>query len=273
MTGALRYAAGLGCEAVQIFAKSPQQWKGREIPPELAAEMRALAPELGVAPLFTHTAYLINLGSDDDALWERSIAALADELGRGLALGAAGVVSHIGTDVYADTARAVARITEGIVAACGRAGGEAASLLLLENAAGSGRIFGGSFDELGALFSALDDTGLAAGMCLDTCHAHAWGHDLSSAGAWTTAMDSLEETCGVGRLRLLHANDCGYPLGSKRDRHAWIGDGAIGMDGFRAMVCEPRLADLPAVMEMPGDPPEKDAENLRRLRSARDACA
>jgi deoxyribonuclease-4 len=271
--GALRYAAEIGAEAVQVFAKSPQQWRGREIPEAMAAEVRTLVPELGVGPLFTHTAYLINLGSDDDALWERSTAALADELRRGELLGAEGVVTHIGTDPAGDTPRAVERIAEAVAAACSQAGEGSDRRLLLENAAGAGRIFGGSFDELGALLSALDDRELAPGLCLDTCHAHAYGYDLSSAEAWTTAMDELEAACGPGRLRLIHANDCGFPLGSRRDRHAWIGDGAIGMDGFAAMVCEPRLAESPAVMEMPGEVPVKDVENLRRLRSARDACA
>lgn len=271
--GALTYAAGLGAECVQVFAKSPQQWAARPLDPQLAAETRRLARELDIVPLFTHTAYLINLGSQDDALWRRSIDALAEELRRGEALGAAGVVTHIGTAAACSLEEAVARIATGVELACGAAGEGSERLLLLENTAGAGNAFGGSFEELGALFGSLDDAGVICGLCLDTCHAHAFGHDLSSADAWRAALDTIATCCGPGRLRLLHANDCGYPLGSKRDRHAWVGDGAIGYAGFRAMVCEPRLADVPIVMEMPGEAPDKDVINLERLKSARAACA
>ena len=147
------------------------------------------------------------------------------------------------------------------------------ALLLLENGAGAGSSFGGSFEELGAVFALVDAAGLDVGLCVDTCHAHAYGHDLSSSDAWTAAIDAIEDTCGRGRLRLLHANDCAFPRGSHRDRHAWIGDGEIGIAGFEAMACQERLAEVSAVMEMPGEAPDKDLVNLSRLRSARDACA
>lgn len=268
---AVAYAADLGAECVQVFAKSPQRWAASPLDPAYAAEARTLALASGM-PLFTHTAYLINLGSTDAALRSRSIAALADELQRGERLGAAGVVTHIGTDTEGDLERAADRIAEAVAEACRDAGHECGRLLL-ENTAGAGSAYGGSFEELGALFERLDALEVDAGLCLDTCHAHAYGHDLTSAEGWTRAIDALERCCGERRLRLLHANDCGFPLGSKRDRHAWIGDGAIGYAGFEAMVCEPWLRDLPAVMEMPGEAPDKDVENLSRLKTARDACA
>jgi len=273
LRGALTYAAEVGAECVQVFAKSPKRWYAPDLDPTLAAEVRDLAPACGVAPLFTHTAYLINLGSADDALWLRSTDALADELRRGAALGARGVVTHIGTNPYGDVALAASRIARAAETACSAAGDDAARLLLLENSAGAGSSFGGSFEELSAVFHVLDGTGLDVGVCLDTCHAHAYGYELSSADAWVRVLDGIDGCCGTGRLRLLHANDCGFPLGSRRDRHAWIGDGAIGQAGFEAMVCQERLADVPAVMEMPGDPPGKDVVNLTRLKTARDACA
>jgi deoxyribonuclease-4 len=269
----VRYAADVGAECLQIFAKSPQRWAGPAPDVAVAAEVRGLAPALGVAPLYTHTAYLINLGSADDALWRRSTDALADELRRGILLGAAGVVTHIGTKPGGDVQLAVARIAEAVETACGQVGEGSDRLLLLENAAGAGSVFGGAIEDLGALLSALDERGVHPGLCLDTCHAHAHGYDLSGATGWTETLDLLEELCGRGRLRLIHANDCAFPLGAKRDRHAWIGDGHIGTAGFEAMACEPRLAEVPALMEMPGEEPEKDLENLRRLKSARDACA
>jgi deoxyribonuclease IV len=272
IASAVAYAAGVGAECVQVFAKSPQRWHAPAIDPEAAAEARRLVRELDAGPLFTHTAYLINLGSADDELWRRSIRALADELRRGRVLDAAGVVTHIGTNAFGDVGEAVERIADGVAEAC-RLAEETGGLLLLENTAGAGRSFGGSYEELAAVFSALDERGVTCGLCLDTCHAHAYGHDLSSAAAWTKAVDAIEASCGRERLRLLHANDCAYPLGSRRDRHAWIGEGAIGAAGFEAMVCEERLERVPAIMEMPGEAPDKDVINLDRLKSARDVCA
>ncbi|HEY3318235.1 MAG TPA: deoxyribonuclease IV [Coriobacteriia bacterium] len=271
IASAVGYAAGLGSECVQVFAKSPQRWLSHPLDPVAAAQARELASRLGM-PLFTHTAYLINLGTTDPELRRRSVDALADELVRGAALGALGVVTHIGTDVLADPDTAADRIVEAVAEACVQAGEAGGRLLLLENSAGAGSSFGGSFEELGAVFERLDDLGLGAGLCLDTCHAHAYGHDLTGGGAWAAVLDSLEGCCGRGRLRLLHANDCAYPLGSKKDRHAWIGDGAIGYGGFEAMLREPRVSEVPAVMEMSGEAPAKDVENLSRLKRARDAA-
>jgi deoxyribonuclease-4 len=270
---ALAYAAEVGCECVQVFTKSPQQWRAAPIDPARAAEARELLATLGVGPLFTHTAYLINLGSEDDELWKRSAAALADELRRALLLGAVGVVTHIGTNATGDVSRAAANVAVAVAHACVEAGVDAGRLLLLENTAGAGKSFGGSFEELGAVFSLLDHAGFEVGLCLDTCHAHAYGNDVTSESGWMDILDELDSCCGPGRLRLVHANDCVYERGSHRDRHAWIGDGAIGADGFAAMVRQPRLAGIHAITEMPGDAPIKDAENLRRLKALRAACA
>lgn len=265
---ATRYAASVGCECMQVFAKSPRMWHSPPIDPSNAARFVALREELGIRPLFVHTAYLINLGSADDILWLRSVEALADELRRAALLHADGVVTHIGTRCAEETEACADRVAAGVLGAFERAGDEVPRLLL-ENTAGAGRSFGGEFAEIGLTLRRLEPAGVPVGICLDTCHAHAFGTDLSSAEGWTRALDDLEATCGVGRLRLIHGNDSMMACGSHRDRHAWVGDGTIGYDGFAAMVNEPRLADVPVVTEMPGEPPVKDEENLRRLRRLR----
>ena len=142
--------------------------------------------------------------------------------------------------------------------------------LLLENTAGAGSTFGGSFDELGAVLSGLDRAGVArSGLCLDTCHAWAMGIDVASAAGWADALDHIDVCCGPGRVRAVHANDCKFPRGEHKDRHEWIGDGTIGEAGFAAMLAEPRLEGVPAILEMPGEIPVKDTENIARLKRLR----
>lgn len=271
---ALEYSESVGAECVQIFAKSPRQWRSKPIDPEAAAAFRAAREECGFGPLFTHTAYLINPATSDPVLREKSIEALADELVRGNLLGAAGVVTHIGNDPDADPAAAAARVGEAAVRAFELAGGDACTTrLLLENTAGAGRTFGSDFVELGAC---LDAAGLPVerlGVCLDTCHAWAFGLPVDSEAGWLEVVQGIEGCCGMGRLGLIHANDCLFERGSKKDRHAWIGDGFIGTAGFSAMVCTPGLSDVCVVTEMPGEVPMKDAENIDRLKALRRQCA
>jgi deoxyribonuclease-4 len=270
---ALDYAMEVGCECAQIFAKSPRQWKGPAPDLEKAAAFVSARRERGFGPLFTHTAYLINPATPDPAMREKSIAALADELLRGALLGAAGVVTHIGSDPDGDPKAAARRVAEAVNQAFDLAGPAAASTrLLLENTAGAGRTFGSTFEELGAC---IDFSGLPAenlGVCLDTCHAFAFGMPLDTAQGWDEVVTGITGCCGTARLGLIHANDCMFERGSKRDRHAWIGDGHIGRPGFEAMVCVPQLDGVCACTEMPGEVPLKDAENIRRLKEMREAC-
>lgn len=271
---ALDYGDSVGCECIQIFAKSPRQWRGSVLDPVAAAEFVALREARGFGPVFTHTAYLINPATSDPELREKSIVALADELVRGSLLGAAGVVTHIGNDPDGDPTAAAQRVGEAAVRAFELAGGDACrTRLLLENTAGAGRTFGSSFEELGACIEAADLPAERLGVCLDTCHAWAYGMPVDSEEGWREVVDGIGGCCGLGRLGLIHANDCLFERGSKRDRHAWIGDGHIGEAGFSAMVCVPELADICVVTEMPGDVPVKDAENIGRLKALRETCA
>lgn len=270
----LEYAEAVGCECMQIFAKSPRMWKGRPIDPAAAETFIRLRAERGFGPVFTHTAYLINLASEDPALRERSIAALADEMVRGRAIAAAGVVLHIGTSRSGDFDSAAALVASAIVEAFARCGcTQPATRLLLENTAGTGKGFGASFDEFGMVMASLpDDVRLLVGVCLDTCHAHAAGIDLSTTDSWNSVLDGIEQRCGTGALGLVHANDCKFEIGSNKDRHAWIGDGFLGERAFRAMMCVPRLGTVCAVTEMPGEVPEKDRVNILRLVELRTEC-
>ena len=265
---AVEYAASVGCECMQVFSKSPRQWNAKPIDPKVAADFRAALTASAMGPVLAHTAYLINLGSADDALWERSIAALADELVRADLLGAWGVVTHLGTASGASVDQSAHRIAAAVDRAWERAG-DVEVRLLLENTAGAGTTFGAGPDELGPVLAALR-VASDVGVCLDTCHAHAAGWDLSAPETWTSLIGGFEDCCGMP-VAAIHANDCAFGAGMHKDRHAWIGDGTIGCQGFSAMFAEVRLAGVPVIVEMPGEVPVKDAENVSRLKSLRAA--
>jgi len=265
---ALEYARSVDAECIQIFAKSPRQWRGAALDPAAAASFVEARAEMGGMPLFTHTAYLINLAAADDAMWEKSVYALSDEITRGHLLGADGVVTHLGSNPSEDIGLTAKRIAEGVVAAFELCG-ECSARLLLENTAGAGATYGGSPEELGAVVRASRLESDILGVCIDTCHAHAAGIDVSGSTGWTALLDALDTECGEGRVGLIHANDCKFGLGEHKDRHEWIGDGFIGAGGFSAMMAEERLASTCAVLEMPGEIPDKDSVNIARLKDLR----
>jgi deoxyribonuclease-4 len=225
-------------------------------------------------PIFSHTAYLLNLSTTDDVLLEKTVIALADEIVRGGMLGVDGVVTHVGNDPDHDE-RAAARRAASVVLGAYELAGEIGSdvRLLLENTAGAGASFGCTF---GQLASIIDVTGLPSerlGVCFDTCHAFAFGMPLHTVAGWAGVIAEIDGSVGLDRLGLIHANDALFERASRRDRHAWIGDGFIGEEGFSAMLCAAELRHVPAVTEMPGEKPYKDEVNLQRLKDLRAACA
>jgi deoxyribonuclease-4 len=269
---ALDYAESVGCECIQIFAKSPRQWHASPIRRDAAEEFVAARQARDFGPVFTHTAYLINLASADAELWDRSVVALADELLRGALLAASGVVTHVGSDAAKDSVAAARRVASAIKSAFEIAGPEAAEMrLLLENTAGAGNSFGGAFDELAACIESADMPTARLGICFDTCHAFAYGMSVHTADGWAEVLREMDSTCGLERLGLIHANDCKFERGSHRDRHAWIGDGEIGADGFSAMVGSAALSGVAVCTEMSGEVPEKDVVNIDRLKAMRAA--
>jgi deoxyribonuclease-4 len=182
-------------------------------------------------------------------------------------------VTHIGNVPDGDDDAAVCRVAEAIVRAFDIAGGDSChTRLLLENTAGAGTLFGRTFAELGACISTAGLPADKVGMCLDTCHAFAFGYPVDTAHGWDAVIEDIDTAVGLDRLGLIHANDCKFERSANRDRHEWIGDGFIGLGGFEAMVCAPALADIPVVAEMPGEIPEKDIVNVARLKAIRERC-
>ncbi len=268
LVDAVCYARDVGCETIQVFAKSPLQWSGPARSDEEVARFHEALRDAGVGLAATHAAYLINLSSDDDALWNRSVAALAEEIGLAHRLGAPSVVVHLGSSPRpAETARsrAASAIAEALRATAGTS-----AAVLLENAAGAGRTFGWRSEDVAAVYAAIEPSlRMRVGVCVDTCHAYAAGYDLRSSRGWDALLRPLSDHGAP--VRLVHANDALGGLGSRRDRHAWIGDGAIGLEGFGLLFERPDLQRADVVIEMPGEPPQKDAVNVTRLKALRSA--
>ena len=255
------------CESLQIFVKSPNQWRAK---PLVEADVTAFREEHAARalPVVAHAAYLINLASPKEDVHAASLVGLADELDRCDALGLGGLVvhpgGHLGSGVMAGI-ESIARSINGILA--GRQHGS--TLLLLENTAGQGTSLGGRFEELGAMLDLIDEK-QRVGVCLDTCHAFSSGYDLVTPEGYEAMLEEFDQHIGIGNLRCLHINDSKHPLGSHKDRHENIGDGLIGEQAFARLINDKRLAHLPMVLETPmGDDDLGHARDLEKLRSLR----
>jgi deoxyribonuclease-4 len=187
---------------------------------------------------------------------------------RAFEIGAAGVVVHLGTRFSDDDAECTGRVAETVRRATELAEGPVAPVVL-ENAAGAGGQYGTDAHEMAQALLAVRASGVTAYLCVDTCHAFAAGIDLRGPDGWTGLLGHIDSHCGPGAIALVHANDCKGEFGSHRDRHEWVGDGFVGDSGFGAMFEQPSLGSAAAIVEMPGDPPEKDRINVSRLKALR----
>jgi deoxyribonuclease-4 len=268
--GALPYAERVSAQAVQIFLGNPRGWAPSMGDP---AEDEAFAAACAAArvPVFVHAPYLINLGSPTPLTLERSIEALRHNLERSASVGAAGLVVHAGSAVAAGTRdAALAQVRESLLPLLVELDAHPAStrLLIEPTPGGAGAVaLAAQIEDLGPYFDALEHHP-RLGVCLDTCHTYAAGHDLAAPGGSRRALNLLVKTVGRGRLGLIHANDSRDPLGSKRDRHAPIGIGTIGIEPFAELFVHPATRGVPVVVETPGgeDQHARDVSALKRLR-------
>lgn len=258
----VRWAAENGFSCMQIFVSSPGAWKAPIVDRARFDDFLRARQEYGVAPLFIHAIYLINLASQDARLVSRSKDSLIAALRAGEALGAAGVVTHIGSH----GGRGFQQVRDQVALAIGEILHRAASPvdLILENSAGAGGIIGSSLHELGDL---VDRAGghPRLRVALDTAHLCAAGWHFGEAGVAERLVMELDHAMGCSRLVLLHANDSRSACGSRKDRHANIGEGAVGLDGFRNLLAQPVLRGAPWVLETPDL--ERRVDDLATLRA------
>jgi deoxyribonuclease-4 len=257
----------IGAECVQVFVSNPRGWAPSPGHAGQDAQFRA-----GIAGrrlrAFVHAPYLVNLGSPTAETVRLSVSTLRHTVARAAAIGAEGVVFHagsaVGPDRYTAALRDLGRLLRPLL-------DEGGPRLLVEPTAGGGRALAATVADLGPFFDAVDGhPGL--GVCLDTCHLWAAGHDLARRGGTSAMLDELVATVGPGRLGLIHANDSRDALGSRRDRHANVGAGEIGAPAFRALFTHRATSGVPLVVETPD--PARDgsghAADLATLAALRD---
>ena len=263
---ALAYAREIGGGAVQVFVSNPRGWAPSIGDPAQDEAFRGQCADAGI-PSFVHAPYLVNFGSPTEATLAKSVDAVRHAIGRATALGARGVVVHAGSAVAgAHRGQALQQLRTHLLPVLDDVP-DGGPRLLVEPTAGGGQALAATVQDLGPWFAQLDDhPGL--GVCLDTCHAFAAGHDLAAPGGMKRTLDALVRTVGRGRLGLVHANDSKDPLGSARDRHEAIGQGRIGRDPFAELFRHPATRGVAVVVETPGDAAahRRDVELLCGLR-------
>jgi deoxyribonuclease IV len=263
-----------GCDALQIFSKSSNQWRARALPPGEIAEFRDKVERSSIRPVVAHASYLINLATAEPELRERSILAFGEEIDRAEALGLLGVVIHPGC-FTSGTEDGGIRLVASAVRQALKTRRRGKTLVILEHTAGQGTSLGWRFEQLARMIEHLDGQPRIA-VCLDTCHMWAAGYDLASEAGYRETFESFDKTVGLSRLRVFHLNDCKKPLGSRRDRHEHIGKGTIGLGAFRRLLNDSRFEGLPMILETPKTESRRptsvevdplDAANLKTLRA------
>lgn len=262
---AVQRALERGAETIQIFASNPRQWRVPPISSEADEALSREAHSQDVGPLFIHAPYLVNLASPTHQTREQSIHMMEWTILRGAELGAQGVVVHAGQCVGGDRLEALRGAASSL---CSLASVSERSVLLLELTAGSKGAIASRISEAAEVLDACDGHP-RLGICLDTCHLHAAGVSLSHHQAVDDLIGDVEAEVGIDRLGLVHTNDSMHPRGSRRDRHWHIGEGEIGLEGFRALLQHPSLTEIPMICETPGKL-EEDRRNIATLKRLRD---
>jgi deoxyribonuclease-4 len=261
-------AAAMGAEAIQVHPTPPGFWGSPKLDEGRISAFKEAADKHGRPPFYFHAVYLINLAGDDPNMRKRSESTLTGYLKAADELGVDGVIFHTGSHKGAGFEARLPQIVEHLKNVLDRADPQSARLLI-ENNAGLGGCVGARFEEIAQMLAAIGDPRVS--VCFDTCHAFASGYDERTAADVSGTLDDLDKVVGLKRVEVIHCNDSVTGLGSNRDRHANIGDGQIGEEGFRALLRERRLSKLPFILEVPGAGEGPDAEQVKVLqRLARD---
>ncbi len=260
-------AAALGCNTAQFFSRSPQSWRGKGLELSQAEGFRRARAQNGIAPVFIHIPYLINLASADKKLFLASIEAFVKDIRDAETLGADYIVTHMGSHRGTGEDAGLARFSEAMNIVIGKTAGSSVGILL-ENSAGSGSCLGYDFSHQRRVLEALEAFE-RTGICLDTAHAFAAGYDLSTSAGLNDLLQEIEDQTGMERLKVIHLNDSKSACGSRVDAHEHIGKGGIGLAGMRRIVNRRELRDRPFILETPKDSEKADAVNLTAVRKLR----
>jgi len=257
-------AHDLGCEVFQVFTRSPQGGKAPELSQKIIFDFKSGMKNFGLAQAVVHTPYFINFGSAETRIFYGSVAVVRQELERASLLGAAFVITHLGSFKDLGEKKGFAQLVAGLEKSLERYVGSAQ--LLIENSAGAGEIIGDTFEEITAVISHPKLKKFHLGVCLDTCHAFASGYDMRGKAAVAQTLKSFEKIVGLQNLKAIHINDSQTDLGSRRDRHAHLGRGKIGLEGFKALLRHSALAKINLYLETEHDLVKEDLEILKKMR-------
>jgi len=263
----LAFQRGLqaGCRALQVFLKNSNQWRARPLTDVQKSLYLEAQKSCDIAPVLAHCSYLINLGTPDRELRNKSLAAFIEELHRADFLGIPAMVVHPGAHMGSGDAAAIAAIATALDQALDQT--PPPLCILLENTAGMGSSVGHRFEHLAAILDRVRDP-RRIGICLDTCHLFAAGYDIRTLAGYRNTIRGFDRLIGSEKIRAFHLNDCRKPLGCRIDRHTHIGQGFIGLEAFRCLVNDPRFAGVPKIIETPKDKDlSLDMMNLHALRS------
>lgn len=260
-------AQALGCNTMQIFARSPQQWRKDYLGPEEVKEFNRRQEQFKIRPFFIHISYLINLASPNARLYEASIEAYIEDILEAHTLGADFIVTHMGSHKETSEAAGIERLT----VALNRILEKTRSVkvgILLENTSGSGSWLGYKFIHQKMILAGLKNRE-RVGLCFDTAHAYLAGYDLAAKEGLEQTLDEIDELVGMNLIKLIHLNDSRDKLGAHFDRHQHIGKGYIGLEGMKRIINHPKLKNIPFILETPKDSPDADKINLALVRKLR----
>src|SRR5271165_1312823 len=266
VANAAERAYRLCCNTFQIFSSSPRQWKPYELSRPQCDEMSRLRASYGLTPLVIHANYLVNLAGGNPEFHAKSIAAFRAEVERALALRAEFLVLHPGSFRGSSREEGLQRVALAIEQAVDGLNLTAGNLrILIENTAGSEFSLGGNFEQVAELLYLMGGF-VPSGACIDTCHTHVAGYDIVSEEGFAETLDQLERTVGLKNVYVWHCNDAKAARGSKLDRHQHVGKGSIGLETFRRLLNDRRLAHAAFIAETPIDEPLDDLTNVNALK-------
>ena len=256
-------ARGIGCTTFQIFTRNPRGWQSKEISSKVAGDFIEKSQNCGFTSIVAHMPYLPNLASSESSTYDKSVETLTSEVSRCGKLNIPYLVTHLGSHL----GKGVETGIENVSSAC-RTALESVDndvMILLENMAGTKNSVGSSFENIKVIADTIDNDE-RIGVCFDTCHAFAAGYDLRDEESVNGTFSEFDRVMDVSRIKVVHINDSLGELGSSRDRHEHIGIGHIGEDGFRAVLNDLRIKQLPMILETPYDSRRGDEENLSKVR-------
>ncbi len=255
---ALLEGKSIGATTIQLFTANQKQWKGKPLTEEAIELFKKTLPESGLREIMSHAGYLINLGSPNPEVRKKSRQAFYDEVERCSDLGITYLNFHPGAALEGSREECMERIVEAMM--------DVQDLiiddelrLLFETTAGQGSTIGYTFEELAFLIERTKDK-LPVGVCIDTCHIFAAGYDIRTEKGWKETLKAFDEIIGLEYLYAFHLNDSMKELGSRRDRHAPLGEGEIGIESFKFLMRSPLTREIPKYLETPGGCPLWDKE-------------